>query len=162
MSGFGARRLYRGYLTTVFAGFVVILASCGERSEPDPSTISETPAVLGAPAPPTVPRTNTELFPATGSRGLVLNHCASCHAVACTALGQRSPSRWSAVEESHANYIPGLSIEDRGKIFDYLRRDFNDTLPEPNVPPELLEGGCPTLTWPADPEPPAAGAPSSP
>lgn len=84
-----------------------------------------------------------ELFPSTGVRGYVVNNCSSCHAAACGALGQRSQARWSEIEASHQDYIPGLSTQDRGMIFDYLRKNFNDTLPEPAVPAELLRDGCP-------------------
>ena len=90
-------------------------------------------------------RTVAEVFPSSGYQGLVVNNCATCHAAACAALGQRTPAQWAAVEKSHEYYIPGLSKEDHGKIFDYLRNNFNDSLPEPAVPQQLLEGGCPRL-----------------
>jgi hypothetical protein len=138
----------------VLAFVSLLLTSCAQGDDGDQVSEVGNSAVYNAPAIPEVPRASSEIFPATGRRGLVLNNCASCHAVACAAIGQRSPSEWSAVEESHLYYIPGLSIEDRGKIFDYLRSYFNDTLPEPRVPEELLEGGCPELSSSAGPAPP--------
>jgi hypothetical protein len=111
---------------------------------PRPDPITGSPAATTR-TEPGEPETVEDIFPATATRGLVLNNCASCHALACAAIGQRSPARWREVEASHATAIPGLSIEDRGRIFDYLMRFFNDTLPEPHVPTEFLEGGCPSL-----------------
>jgi hypothetical protein len=125
------------------ASLALSLAACGDGVE-EPSG-QYVPAPRGPVTTPAVPLTVTDIFPATGSRGLVLNHCATCHAVACAAIGQRSEERWRQVEASHLRYNPGLSIEDRGKIFDYLKRHFNDTLPEPAVPERFLEGGCPEL-----------------
>jgi hypothetical protein len=157
----GRSARYSARLASVLAIFACLLASCGDGETRDPVAEMGNPNVPNAPALSAVPRTSTEIFPATGRRGLVLNNCASCHAVACAAVGRRSASEWSAVEASHTNYIPGLSIEDRGKIFDYLHEYFNDTLPEPVVPPELLQGGCPTFNS-ASPAPPATEPLSSP
>lgn len=92
-----------------------------------------------------IPQAIDELFPETASRGLVLNRCAACHTVACVATERRTSEQWDAVEYAHADYIPGLSIEDRGKIFDYLKRHFGPDSPEPQVPAELLADGCPQM-----------------
>jgi hypothetical protein len=78
-----------------------------------------------------------------GNRGLVLNNCVSCHAAACLVIRQRSPDRWAELEAPHSGAVPDLSREDRGRIFDYLKRHFNDTLPESEVPARFLEDGCP-------------------
>ncbi|MDR0788558.1 MAG: hypothetical protein LBG44_11955 [Gemmatimonadota bacterium] len=94
------------------------------------------------PAPPAIPQTVEEIFPDVGRRWLVLNNCATCHAVACLALGQRTPAQWAAVEATHTNAIPGMSKEDLGKAFDYLKRHFNNNTPEPVTRPEWLNGEC--------------------
>lgn len=121
--------------------FISLAAGCGEDERYYPGDLADPAAIT----PPANPRTVEELFPATGLRGLVINRCSTCHSVACSTLGQRSDEEWDEVEYSHQNYIPGLSIEDRGKIFDYLKRNFGENQPEPQVPPEFLEGGCPAL-----------------
>lgn len=85
-------------------------------------------------------------LPETGIRGLVLNRCSTCHAVACALVGEeRDDERWDEIEYSHADYVPGMSIEDRGKIFDYFKRHFGAGQPRPDIPQELLAGGCPQL-----------------
>lgn len=115
-------------------------AACG-GPDPDRSGVpGEGSATLAA-----APQTVEDLFPETGSRGLLFNRCSSCHALACAALGQRTEEEWAAVEAGHVGYNPGMSIEDRGKIFDYLKRYFTDRQPEPEVPPHLLAGGCPQM-----------------
>ena len=121
------------------------LAACDESGDASYEP-TEYPTEYVVPEVPAQIETVEDLFPATAARGLLLNRCAGCHSVACTALGQRTGEEWDAVEYSHENYIPGLSIEDRGKIFDYLKRSFGADQPEPNVPAHLLEGGCPELT----------------
>lgn len=100
------------------------------------------PEPFVVPSPPARPRTVEEIFPDVGRRGLVLNNCASCHAVACVTLGQRTAEEWAAVEATHRDAIPGMSLEDFGKAFDYLKRHFNDTRPEPDIPAEWLNGDC--------------------
>ena len=125
----------------------MLLAGCGSDADADGDgreVVAEeelSPVML----PSSMPAAIGEIFPATGDRGRVLNNCSTCHAVVCAAVGRRNDAEWSAVEASHEYYIPGLSKEDFGKIFIYLRRNFNDSLPEPNVPAELLAGGCPQL-----------------
>jgi hypothetical protein len=65
------------------------------------------------------------------------------------ALGQRTADEWAAVEETHRYAIPGMSVEDLGKAFDYLKQHFNDSAPEPAVPVEWLNGDCAPATSPA-------------
>jgi hypothetical protein len=100
------------------------------------------PEPYAAPSFPTIPVEVQELFPDVGRRGLVFNNCATCHAVACLALGQRTPEEWAFEESTHQNAIPGMSKEDLGKAFDYLKRHFNDQAPEPSTKPEWLAGQC--------------------
>jgi hypothetical protein len=116
-------------------------AGCG-GAEDGASDLYDPPEEISPPSPPTNPQTVADIFPATGYRGLVVNNCATCHSAACAAIGQRTREEWRAVEQTHLGAVAGLSAEDRGKIFDFLRRNFNDTLPEPSVPPQFLAGGC--------------------
>lgn len=125
---------------------LLLLAACGVEETPDgtgaagESMVVPEPFVV--PAPPARPTSAEEIFPDVARRGLVLNNCATCHAIACVALGQRTPEEWSVVEATHTEAIPGMSKEDFGKAFDYLRRHFNDRTPEPFVQPEWLNGEC--------------------
>jgi len=145
----GRNPLRRGRSSAVLAILLLIaggLAACG-GGDPEAATV-ENGRLLSAdaiPARPTVINTVADIFPDTGRRGLVLNNCSTCHAVACVTQGQRDRARWKEVEVSHEYNIPGLSKEDHGKIFDYLLMNFNETQPEPVVPPEYFEGGCPEL-----------------
>jgi hypothetical protein len=38
--------------------------------------------------------------------------------------------------------VTSLSEQDRETLFGYLKEHFNDSKPEPKVPPQFLEGGC--------------------
>lgn len=141
------RNRYRSPLFAIGSALVVF-AGCAEQPDDADRSLRDIEDFATTPIPALQaasqePRAPGDLFPATGNRGLVLNNCDSCHAVVCVTLGQRDRTEWRDVEESHIDAVPGLSIEDRGKIFDYLRRHFNESLPEPMIPEDLLQGGCP-------------------
>lgn len=121
---------------------LLLLTGCGSDA---PNGAEGAAADSSAAAMAATPQTVEDIFPETGSRGLVFNRCSSCHALACAAIGQRTEEDWAAVEAAHVDYNPGMSIEDRGKIFDYLKRHFTDRQPEPAVPPHLLGDGCPQM-----------------
>jgi hypothetical protein len=72
-------------------------------------------------------------------RELALSNCASCHNVACAAIGQRPSARWDALLAGHRDHVRGVDLD---KVFGYLKANFNGTRPEPKVPPALLQGGC--------------------
>lgn len=88
------------------------------------------------------PETIADLFPDGEGKTLVLNNCTSCHAVACSAMGQRTPARWSSLAEGHRDRLPGLAEEDFETIFAYLQENFDDTQPEPEIPQAFLQRGC--------------------
>jgi hypothetical protein len=79
------------------------------------------------------------LFPPGNGRDLVLANCTSCHSVACSVIGQRTPERWAALEEQHRDRISGVDLK---LLFGYLQTNFDSSRPEPKVPAKFLEGGC--------------------
>lgn len=124
--------------------FGVVIAACGGTSEPVREGESgDTPAAEPAPAPATPPaaedRTVADVFPEAPEKALVMNSCASCHNVACSAIGQRSAERWDALRDSHKDCVLGADVE---AIFTYLKTHFGASKPEPKMPPAFLEGGC--------------------
>jgi len=128
----------------------LLLGGCGgETSQegaatmPDASTADQTIAATSQsePAAPQ-PATIADLFPEGDGRIMVLNNCSSCHAVACSAIGQRTEARWDAIQSAHGDRLPGLSESQLDTLFGYLAANFNDTLPEPNVPRAFLATGC--------------------
>jgi hypothetical protein len=138
-----------GLCTLILTAFALLLGGCGteagDRGVDSDATVAErSPASSDDLYPAAVPPEVANLFPATATRNMFLNRCSTCHTPACAAVGQRNTERWREVEESHIGYNPGLSAEDRGRIFDYLRRHFNENTPEPDVPPRLV-AECPTL-----------------
>ena len=94
---------------------------------------------------PSEPATPADLFPEGPGRSLVLDNCGSCHAVACSAIGQRTPARWDNLKDGHREHVSNLNEQDLETVFAYLKEHFNDTKPEPKVPPHFLEGGCTPL-----------------
>ena len=139
--GWRRRPRFRSAATVALLTVLNLSACAGDRNGV-PGADGDEPLVPALRPVPAEPEIVADLFPATGSRGLVLNHCSSCHSPACAVISQRNRAEWLAVEASHIEYGEGLSSEDRGKIFEYLNRHFNDTLPEPAVPGRFLEGGC--------------------
>jgi mono/diheme cytochrome c family protein len=125
-----------------------LLVGCSTAEAPPADSANEAAAPGGTgeaaateiePAPPA---TIADLFPDDPVKEMVLNNCAGCHAAACTTIGQRTTARWNSLQEGHQDHVPSLSDEDRGAIFAYLSSNFNDSLPEPVVPPHFLEAGC--------------------
>lgn len=120
--------------------FGVVIAACGGTSEPVREGGSgDTPAAEPAPAPATPPaaeyRTVADVFPEAPEKALVMNSCASCHNVACSAIGQRSAERWDALRDSHEESRVGCRR--RGHLHlpeDPLRREQARTEDAARVP----------------------------
>lgn len=137
------RRL--GLLLTAAA--IVTAAACGGGSPADTAaggTTAETtatpaPAAMAAAPTAAVPATVADIFPPGAAREQVLNNCASCHNVACAAIGQRSVDRWNALKASHRDNVANANLD---VIFAYLNEHFGADKPQPQVPPAFLEGGC--------------------
>jgi hypothetical protein len=133
-------RQMRLTLVTIAAAFVV---ACGGSSEPAPeapaASTGTSPAATADADPAAEPATVVDIFPPGPAREQVLNNCASCHNVACAAIGQRTAERWNALKESHRENVSGADLDG---IFAYLSENFGADRPEPRVPPAFLEGGC--------------------
>lgn len=126
---------------------VLLIAGCGGeagQTADDADGSAQEDAMSAPEAEPAAqqPATIGDLFPEGEGRILTLNNCASCHAVACAVIGQRTPSRWSSIQAAHSDRLPGMTQEDFETIFAYLESNFNDTQPEPNVPAAFLQRGC--------------------
>lgn len=120
----------------------LLLAGCGgagpsESETPEPAT-EPAPAEAASPEPTNV----GDIFPEGLGRQLVLDTCGACHAIACSAIGQRTAARWNNLKEDHRDKVPSLSEEELETLFAYLNEHFSDSKPEPRVPPHFLEGGC--------------------
>jgi hypothetical protein len=125
-----------------------ILSGCGGGDEsgadvgaPADAPAMESPAPSGAAEQP-VPQTPGDLFPEGEGRDLLLANCTSCHAVACSAMGQRTESRWQSLQEAHREHASSMSGENLELVFTYLQNNFSDSQPEPFIPPAFLEQGC--------------------
>ena len=113
------------------------------RSEPAANSTTAPPgsgaaAAAGSPTG-AEPKTVADIFPMGPGRDLVLNNCASCHNVACSAIGQRTPERWDELKKTHLEHTPGIDLD---TVFVYLKANFDSSKPEPRVPRQFLEGGC--------------------
>ena len=127
----------------------VAMAACsegGSAAEDPAGSAAASDVAASAPAAtagtPAQPATVADLFPAGEERQMVLSNCATCHAVACAAIGQRSAARWETLASSHREHVPNLPDADRQRIFAYLSANFNESRPEPIVPPEFMDRGC--------------------
>ena len=123
-----------------------LLAACGK------STSESGNAAQAAASQPQSTPVSTEkpvgqsslatIFPSGPGRELVLNTCGSCHSTACAARGQRTAERWDSIKKDHKDKLTGSSSEDLNVMFSYLKANFNDTKPEPQIAAELLQQGC--------------------
>lgn len=98
---------------------------------------SRTILAQAAPKSGTLPQI---LPPGTGQT-LLLQNCSSCHSAVCAVKGQRPAGRWAGLKEDHKDKVTGLSDTDMNTLFAYLAENFNDTKPEPKLPPELAQQG---------------------
>jgi hypothetical protein len=89
-----------------------------------------------------MPKTLNELFPEGLGKPLVLESCGSCHAIGCSAIGQRTEARWENLKEDHRDKVASLSEQELETVFGYLNEHFGAAKPEPRVPPHFLAGGC--------------------
>lgn len=127
-------------LSAFFLG-AAIVGACSEAAAPSAGSESSSQAQsTKAPAQtPPMPATVADLFPPGPGREPVLNNCGSCHNLACSTIGQRMASRWDALKESHKEKASDADLD---ATFAYLKANFDDSKPEPKVPPRFLEGGC--------------------
>lgn len=133
------------WLSVVAVVTGVLLVGCGnagssESEIAEPATLASEPAAAEAELPE--PVTVGDLFPEGLARQLVLDTCGACHAIACSAIGQRTAARWDNLKEDHRDKASSLSEEELEIIFAYLKEHFSDSQPEPRVPPHFLVGGC--------------------
>lgn len=82
------------------------------------------------------------LFPPGEGRELVLSSCESCHSWVCAVKGQRTREHWQTVHTAHQENTAALSKEQMDTLWEYLADNFNDTQPEPYLPPGFAELGC--------------------
>ena len=94
------------------------------------------------PPPPPAPFAIADIFPPGAGREMVLDTCGSCHPVVCCARGQRTADRWDSIHNGHKDKLSGRPAADLVAMFTYLKTNFNETKPEPQVPPEFLQQGC--------------------
>src|SRR5436309_135368 len=99
------------------AGLAV--GSCGRSGPATESTPAGAAPLSSAPAAPAPaataataePQTVADIFPPGPGRDLVLNNCASCHNVACSAIGQRSKDRWESLKSGHRERVAGADLD---------------------------------------------------
>jgi hypothetical protein len=60
----------------------------------------------------------------------------------CAARGQRTAERWDSIKKDHKDKLTSSSSEDLNVMFSYLKTNFNDAKPEPQIAAELLQQGC--------------------
>ena len=127
----------------------VLLPGCSKSSPPAAET-AQTPVVKSDPAPaapaadskPSGAVTVASLFPGGPGKELVLSTCGSCHPVVCSAIGQRTAERWESLKNGHKDKLTSVTTPDLEAMFAYLKAAFNESKPEPKVPPEFLQQGC--------------------
>ena len=123
----------------LFVPIALFIAGCNGTSgpaEPQSDQMSEPPAVAAQPA------SLADIFPEGLGRPMVLDSCGACHAAACAAIGQRTQARWESLRQDHRDKLSDMDDADYDVLFAYLSENFNDSRPEPVVPPQFLEGGC--------------------
>jgi len=138
--------ILRSCSSLAVAGLLLAACEAGAPGVTSEQAAASKPAASSASAPPAAsgaaviePKTVADIFPPGPGREQVLTSCGSCHNVACAAIGQRSAQRWDALRDGHKEHMQGADLS---VMFGYLKENFDDRKPAPNVPPRFLEGGC--------------------
>jgi hypothetical protein len=148
-----------GWLRTLlyFATLGLGIISCfGPAPTPTPFP---TPRMVVVPTPVTptreletpTPRPGTTkvdldaLAPPGRERDLLIMNCGNCHSFVCALRGQRTAGHWSLVKQFHQDQRWVVLDEfEYDLLFDYLKVNFNDENPVPELPPALEDQGCTT------------------
>ena len=139
----GGRLPLPAWTFAVAVAAAALAGACAEATAPavdSSETASPTRPAADAPSGPAAESVATvaDLFPPGPGRDQVLNNCGSCHNLACATIGQRPAARWDALRDSHRDKVSdGLDA-----MFAYLKANFDESKPEPQVPSRFLEGGC--------------------
>jgi cytochrome c5 len=134
-------------LVSVIAFGSLLVAGCSKPAAP-PAESSQSVATNPQPAPaapasaPAAAFNMSSIFPPGPGKDMVLSTCGSCHSVVCAATGQRTKDRWDNIEKAHKDRLNGYSDKDIDVMFTYMKTNFNDTKPEPQIPSELQGQGC--------------------
>ncbi len=116
-------------------------------SAPSATTAAPTkaPAGTGTPSAQTGQSAQSSvdaLLPAGPGRDLLLANCSSCHSFACAIRGQRNEGQWATLKSGHRENLSNVSDADYDTLFTYLETNFNNTKPEPDLPPSLKGVSC--------------------
>src|SRR5690349_12412974 len=106
------RPMVRASVWTVLLAGAWLCAACGSSSNTETaagtaSAPAVTPAAAPATAPAAEPKSPGDLFPDGPQKAAVINSCASCHNLACSVIGQRTPERWDSLQASHKDKVSG-------------------------------------------------------
>ena len=123
----------------VIIALTLFMAGCGGAPGPTEQEVEQ--ATESAPAVAAAVSL-TDIFPEGLGRPMVLDSCGACHAAACAAIGQRTQARWASLKQDHRDKLPDMNDADYEVLFAYLSENFDDSKPEPAIPPQFLEGGC--------------------
>ena len=126
-------------LLVVIAASGCLLVACGKSTSQSSAAVQ---AASPKAAESSQPFTVGSIFPPGEGRELVLNTCGSCHPVVCAARGQRTPERWDNLQKDHKDKLTNTTSAQLNVMFAYLKENFNDKKPEPQVPAEVVQQGC--------------------
>jgi hypothetical protein len=125
----------------IIAVAALLLAGCGKNAPPQEN--GKTSAAAQSPPAASAKLFSLQsVFPAGEGRDMVLSTCGSCHSVVCSTRGQRTSERWDTIRKDHADKVTGQTPAELDTMFAYLKTNFNDTRPEPQVPADLAQQGC--------------------
>lgn len=120
------------FVVLVPGSLLIIASASADESRTPPLILAQ-----AAPKAGTLP----QILPPGKGQTLLLENCSSCHSAVCAVKGQRPAGRWAGLKEDHKDKVTGLSDADMNTLFAYLVENFNDTKPEPKLPPELAQQG---------------------
>lgn len=85
-----------------------------------------------------------DFAPPARGRDLLIQNCNACHSFACAIRGRRTLEHIQNIKRDMRDKVSGLTDEDYDTLFAYLEENFDNTKPEPKLPPQLVQQGCST------------------
>ena len=135
-------RQWNGFLVSVAAIAVLVLASCGSAttspgaSQPvNPTPGSAQPAAGSQPLKINL----DEIFPSGKGRELLLNNCTSCHTFVPIVVLQMPKESWVRNASDHRDRVTAMNDTDYKILYDYIVENFNPDKPVPKLPKDLLD-----------------------
>ncbi len=134
-----------GTMSQATVSSVAVSTAVSSGGATPPATAPSTAAPTAASSSNQPGKVNMDaILPPDPARDLLFNNCTSCHSWVCAVIGQRTTDDWDRLKLAMRQRVSGMTDADFETLFNYLKSNFNDQKPVPDLPPEIAAMGCVT------------------